>query len=62
MNKADKLYDAKEQARMALEEALSDYDIAARSYFATHDELIEELNKCLESVGISDLHVDGSFL
>lgn len=60
MNKSDKLYDAKEQARMALEEALSDYDIAARVYFATRDELLEDLNKCLENAGISDLRVEES--
>lgn len=54
----NRLYDAKEQARTALEEALSDYDIAARAYFGTREELVEELNSCLENAGISDLRVD----
>lgn len=53
-----RLYDVKERARIALEEALSDYDVAARAYFAARGELLEELNNCFENAGISDLRVE----
>lgn len=54
---SDKLYMEKEESRMTLEQALSDYRESADAYGLTQEEKVEEITSCLSDAMMADLQV-----